>query len=341
METTSEGKTSAKAISHYAGSGNALTWTSEGSEKWTRDIPGIDGALDAIQTGGGAIVLQLHDLQGNIVGTVGDSESETKLLSTYNSTEFGVPQPGTTPPKYAWLGASGVSTETSLGSGVATQSGASYVPQVARALQTAPVVPPGAFPNGSSGTQFTAAPVTAGAIAGAQEIATQFWQEAEAERQKAREEEAAAALQKCREEGGCGAEEEESACQHAFETTGQEACEGGIDPSLLLTSKQSFVLAAGLRNGGEALEYAVSRIPAVSLLVKVIVTLSHSIATDLANGLEGCYTLINEINANARCKAYINLLGVIPTGWGVETCFAKEHKSGKKVDYTYPYCDKT
>jgi hypothetical protein len=81
--------------------------------------------------------------------------------------EFGVPQPGTTPPKYAWLGAAGVSTETSFGSGVATQSGASYIPQVARALQTAPVVPPGAFPGGSSGIQFTAAPVTAGVIAGA------------------------------------------------------------------------------------------------------------------------------------------------------------------------------
>ncbi len=207
METTAEGKTSSKVISHYAGSGNALTWTSEGSEKWTRNIPGIDGALDAVQTGGGSIVLQLHDLQGNIVGTAGDNESETKMLTPYNSTEFGVPQPGTTPPKYAWLGASGVSTEISLGSGVATEGGASYVPQVASGLQTAPIVPPGAFPNGSSGTQFTAAPVTAGAIAGAQEIATQFWQKAETERQKAREEEAVAALQQCQAEGGCGAEE--------------------------------------------------------------------------------------------------------------------------------------
>lgn len=206
METISEGTTSSKVISHYAGSGNALTWTSEGTEKWTRNIPGIDGALDAVQTGGGYTLLQLHDLQGNIVGTAGDNESETKMLNPYNSTEFGVPQPGTTPPKYAWLGASGVSTETAFGSGVATQGGASYVPQVARALQTAPVVPPGAFPNGSSGTQFTAAPATVGAIAGAQEIATQFWQKAEAERQKAREEEAAAALQQCQAEGGCGAE---------------------------------------------------------------------------------------------------------------------------------------
>jgi len=151
MEAFSENeKTKVKStvISHYAGAGSAPTWTSEGTEKWTRDIPGIDGALDAIQEAGKAPMLQLHDLQGNIVGTVEDSESATGLHSTYNSTEFGVPQPGTTPPKYAWLGATGVSSEPSQGTGTTTQSGASYVPQVARHLQTAPVVPPGAFPNG-------------------------------------------------------------------------------------------------------------------------------------------------------------------------------------------------
>jgi tripartite motif-containing protein 71 len=238
METTSEGKTSSKVISHYAGSGNALTWTSEGSEKWTRNIPGIDGALDAIQTSTGTIEVQLHDLQGNIIGNVNDSESETKLHSTYNSTEFGVPQPGTTPPKYAWLGAAGISTEAAFGSGVATQGGASYVPQVARALQTAPVVPPGAFPNGSAGTQFTAAPA-AGEISGAQEIATQFWQKAEAERQKAREEEAAAILRQCQEEGGCGAEM------------------GGAvtDPEGLITGEEALELASELHKSGHSLNY--------------------------------------------------------------------------------------
>jgi sugar lactone lactonase YvrE len=204
METTSEGKTRSKTISHYAGPGNALTWTSEGSEKWTRNIPGIDGALDAVQTSGGAIELQLHDLQGDIVGTVNDSESETKLHSTYNSTEFGVPQPGTTPPKYAWLGADGVSSEPSTGSGISTEGGASYVPQVARDLQTAPIIPPGAFPNGpGTGTPYTSA-VSPGALASAAAEAARVFNTTEAERQKAREQEAAEALQKCREEGGCG-----------------------------------------------------------------------------------------------------------------------------------------
>ena len=134
-------------------------------------------------------MLQLHDLQGDIVATASVSEGETKLLSTYNSTEFGVPNEGKTPPKYAWLGATGMSTETSFGSGVATQSGASYVPQVARDLQTAPVVPPGASPNGTPGTQYTAT-VSPESLKSAEEEATQLWQRAEAERQKAREREA-------------------------------------------------------------------------------------------------------------------------------------------------------
>jgi DNA-binding beta-propeller fold protein YncE len=150
LETVSKGKTSATVISHYAGSGAVLAWTSEEEgKKWSRNIPGIDGTLDAIQTSGGSTVLQLHDLQGDIVGTVEDGETVTKLASTYDSTEFGVPQSGTTPPKYSWLGAGGVATEPSLSSGVSIQGGASYVPEVARDLQTYPVVPPGAFPNGS------------------------------------------------------------------------------------------------------------------------------------------------------------------------------------------------
>jgi YD repeat-containing protein len=167
MEAKSEVKSTkvkTTSIPHYSGSGEALTWMSEEEEKgtekvkkWTRNIPGIDGALDAIEKSGEETkpVLQIRDLQGNIVGEAADSESETKLLKTYNSTEFGVPNEGKAPPKYAWLGASGVASEMSFGTGTVTQSGASYVPQIARNLQTAPVVPPGAFPNGQgTGSQY-------------------------------------------------------------------------------------------------------------------------------------------------------------------------------------------
>ncbi len=140
------GETKTVSISHYGGQGEALTWTDEGGGKWTRNVPGIDGALAAIQSSSGTTVLQLHDLQGNIVATAGLSETETKLLSTFNSTEYGVPIEGKTPPKYAWFGATGVTTE--FATGISTQGGLSYVPQIARDLQTAQVMPPGAFPNG-------------------------------------------------------------------------------------------------------------------------------------------------------------------------------------------------
>jgi hypothetical protein len=168
METTSENtETKAKTttLSHYTGSASAPTWTSEGTEKWSRNIPGIDGSLCATQTSSSAPVLQLHDLQGNIVATAALSETETKLVSTYNSTEFGVPSEGKAPPKYAWLGASGVASETAFGTGVTTQAGASYVPQVARDLQGAPPIPPGAFPNGHGTEEQHGAEISGWSIA--------------------------------------------------------------------------------------------------------------------------------------------------------------------------------
>ena len=142
LETISSGKpVDSTVTSHYDASGGAVAWTGEGSgeaEKWTRNIPGIDGSLTATQKGegktGGAVVLLLHDLKGDVVGEAALSETETKLLQTYNSTEFGVPNGKEAPPKYAWLGAAGVAGE--LPSGVITQDGVTYVPQTGRPLQT-------------------------------------------------------------------------------------------------------------------------------------------------------------------------------------------------------------
>jgi hypothetical protein len=226
-------------------------------------------------------------------------------------------------------------TETSLGSGVATQGGASYVPQVARALQTAPVIPPGAFPNGSSGTQFTAAPVTAGAIAGAQAIAVQFWQKAEAERQKAREEEAAAVLRQCQEEGGCGAEEGE---------------ENWIDPekSILLTTRQAEAIATVMRQGPAVLElFALSgTVGSLSaFLADRLAEAGKAYLQGIAYGLELCYSAINSASkAEARCK--LTVIWVEEPyeeknrlyGWQVETCWGTSYKRKNSVHWTFPYC---
>jgi hypothetical protein len=153
-------------FSHYAGSGEALTWTCEEEEgkkeceeqkatKWARNTPGISGAIDAIQTNGETPVLQLHDLQGNIVATIADNETVTGLGTTFNSTEYGVSGQDKTP-KYAWFGANGAESE--LETGVITHAGATYVPQLARTIQTETVIPPGAAPNGVMATEAYAPP---------------------------------------------------------------------------------------------------------------------------------------------------------------------------------------
>jgi YD repeat-containing protein len=141
-----EGESKSTAVNHYPGPGEAVSWAAEGGEKYTRNIPGIDGTLSAVEQSGLAPVLQLHDLQGDVVATAALSETETKVLSTYNSTEFGVPTTST-PPKYSWLGATGVRTE--FASGTTASGGAGYVPKLGRPLQTQPINPP-AFPSGGS-----------------------------------------------------------------------------------------------------------------------------------------------------------------------------------------------
>jgi hypothetical protein len=184
-ETVTSGSESLKVISHYAGGGSTPVWTGESSEKWSRNIPGIDGALGAVETNGGIPVLQIHDLQGDVVGTAAKSETETKLLSTYNSTEFGVPTTGS-PPKYSWMGAGGTATE--LPSGITNSDTTSYVPQLGRPLQTEAIVPPGASPDGT----FTGAPYVSGMEAWVGQ-ADAAWAAGAAEREAARQ--AAAATQ--------------------------------------------------------------------------------------------------------------------------------------------------
>lgn len=149
----SEAKTGGKTtINHYDGSGNSVAWACPESagkceeSKETREIAGIDGSLTAVQTNGEVPVLQLHDLQGDVVATASLSSEATKLMSSYNVSEFGVPNAGKTPPKYAWQGATGAASE--LSSGVITDGSTSYVPQTGRELQSEAIEPPG-LPEGS------------------------------------------------------------------------------------------------------------------------------------------------------------------------------------------------
>jgi hypothetical protein len=137
-------------VTHYDAPGAAVAWTREG-EKWSRDIPGLDGTLTAVQTNT-ETTLQVHDLRGDAVATAALSTEATKLVSTYNSTEFGVPS-GSAPPKYAWLGGAGIASERSTG--IVTEGATSYIPQIGKPLQNEEVEPPG-LPGGSgAGTPYS------------------------------------------------------------------------------------------------------------------------------------------------------------------------------------------
>jgi RHS repeat-associated protein len=136
-ETISSGKTSQHLISHYAGDGDTPAWTTETTSGiWTRDIAGINGGLAAVQSNGESPILELASLHGDIIATAGTSETETKLLSTSETTEFGVPTTSA-PAKYSWLGADQLPTE--LPSGEIAMGARSYIPQLGRFLQPDPI----------------------------------------------------------------------------------------------------------------------------------------------------------------------------------------------------------
>ncbi len=170
-KTVSEGTTKATIVNHYPGPGEAISWACEEAAKeceegkgtkWTRNIAGIDGTLSATQHNSEAAILQLHDLEGDVVATAAVSETETKLLTTYNPTEFGVPVNGTPPTKFSWLGASGLATEQATGA--ANPSGSSYVPQLGAPLQTEPINPPGILSGSTSEAGIVLATYTVGGL---------------------------------------------------------------------------------------------------------------------------------------------------------------------------------
>lgn len=133
--TTTSSKIDSTLINHYAGEGATPAWTTEPGGKWARYIYGISDGLAAIQTDSETPVLQLSDLHGDIIGTAADEEAASKLLSSTNTTEYGVPTTGS-PSRYSWLGTQMLPTE--LPSGIIAMGARSYVPQLGRFLQPDP-----------------------------------------------------------------------------------------------------------------------------------------------------------------------------------------------------------
>jgi RHS repeat-associated protein len=142
LETQLSGKKISDTTQHYAGPGAAPAWTENTSSETSRNIPGINGVLAAIQYGPEEPVLQIANLHGDVVATASLSESATELLSKADTSEFGVPTTSL-PTKYSWLGTLELPSE--LPSGVLNMGVRSYVPEIGRFLQPDPV--PGGSEN--------------------------------------------------------------------------------------------------------------------------------------------------------------------------------------------------
>jgi RHS repeat-associated protein len=122
--------------------GDTPAWTESavGSE-WQRNITGISGTLEAIQSNGGTRELQLTNLHGDIIAKAYLSETATELAAKADTSEYGVPAVNA-PAKYSWLGA--IELPTELPSGVTAMGIRSYVPELGRFLQPDPL------PDGSA-----------------------------------------------------------------------------------------------------------------------------------------------------------------------------------------------
>jgi len=150
LETTATGKIrNAATITNYAATGSSPAWTTNASgSEWSRDIPGINGQLAAIQNNGETPTLQLTNLHGDVVATAKDEVTASGLASSMlEPSEYGIPATEA-PPKYSWLGS--IELPTELPTGVTAMGVRTYIPQLGRFLQPDP--DPTGSPNAYSYT---------------------------------------------------------------------------------------------------------------------------------------------------------------------------------------------
>jgi RHS repeat-associated protein len=134
-ERMGSGTTTGDTIDHFSDPSDIPAWSVNGTS-WTRNIQGIDGELDAIQTSTPGVTIELTNLHGDVIGTVADSATATSAALKQDTDEFGVPTVGATPQRFDYLG--GQRRTTALPSGVIDMGEREYVPELGRFLQTDP-----------------------------------------------------------------------------------------------------------------------------------------------------------------------------------------------------------
>jgi RHS repeat-associated protein len=122
---------------HYASDGDNPAWTAEDTTgtHWIRYITGPSEQIVATADSATGTTLQLENLHGDVVATASPSSAATGLLSTTESTEFGV-QRNSPASSYGWLG--GFQRERDSLTGILLMGVRLYSPELGRFLQVDP-----------------------------------------------------------------------------------------------------------------------------------------------------------------------------------------------------------
>ena len=128
--------TVATKANHYRGDSDSPDWIVDdpGSGKITRNVRGVDGNLAATTSTGGATVLQLVNLHGDVNVSY---EPATGVAQWHGTDEYGVPKDTRRDGRYGYLGGRQRSQEA-LGNTI-LMGARVYDPSIGRFLQTDPV----------------------------------------------------------------------------------------------------------------------------------------------------------------------------------------------------------
>ncbi|MEU6407717.1 DNRLRE domain-containing protein [Microbispora sp. NPDC046933] len=98
-------------VNHYTGGGDSPAWIAEANGTWTRNITAFTG-LEAIQTSGGTVTLQLTNLHGDVVATCGNTSGAIGVDGYAEQTEYGLDRTANTSDRYEWLGGAQRASDT-------------------------------------------------------------------------------------------------------------------------------------------------------------------------------------------------------------------------------------
>ncbi len=208
------------------------------------------------------------------------------------------------------------------------KGGKSYVPQVAEDLQSFPVIPPGAFPNGLGPATPYTAEVSSAAFASAEAQAQKNYAETEAARQAAKHKEEAEQLAWCRSEGGCGAGEggNVSSCTFISGTGAEEPCGNASGEP----TEAEWVEVATLYDGAEGITASASGLLDFKSWIHAVAHAASQVAQNLVKDSVFYWpTYVNQ--AKKAWQFYVELTqpdGLLDKGL---SCFKEGQEMGEEV----------